>query len=74
MGNSESQQQGESTANAVSFEMRTCYYEILEVERSDATTSDDIKKVFRVLPIAKMRISLNINVVGLPTVGSKIPS
>jgi len=50
MGNSESQQQdgdnsGARQRLAASPEMRTCYYEILEVERSDATTTDDIKKV-----------------------------
>jgi len=47
MGNSESQQPGEkgTTSQTASADMRTCYYEILEVERSDSTTSDDIKKV-----------------------------
>jgi len=50
MGNSESQQQdaGDTGARqrlAASPEMRTCYYEILDVERSDTTTTDDIKKV-----------------------------
>jgi hypothetical protein len=48
MGNSESQQAGQGGDNrsaAASSEMRTCYYEVLEVERSDSTTADDIKKV-----------------------------
>ena len=47
MGNSESQNSegGNRASGAAPSEMRTCYYEILEVERSDATTSDDIKKV-----------------------------
>ena len=48
MGNSESQQpeQGDNDRSvAGSSEMKTCYYEVLEVERSDATTADDIKKV-----------------------------
>src|SRR5271170_2056543 len=47
MGNSESQQPegGERRAEvASSSEMRTCYYEILEVERSISTSSEDIKK------------------------------
>ena len=43
MGNSESQLPDGGVA--ASPEMRTCYYEILEVERSDTTTTDDIKKV-----------------------------
>jgi hypothetical protein len=50
MGNSESQQprQGDNNdgSGTASSEMRTCYYEVLEVERSSSTTSDDIKKVF----------------------------
>jgi hypothetical protein len=47
MGNSESQQSNEArTREETSPGMRTCYYETLEVERSDSTTTDDIKKVF----------------------------
>jgi hypothetical protein len=47
MGNSESQNSegGSRPSGTAPSEMRTCYYEILEVERSDATTTDDIKKV-----------------------------
>ena len=49
MGNCESQEPGQKGENKIagapSSEMRTCYYEILEVERSDSTTADDIKKV-----------------------------
>jgi hypothetical protein len=45
MGNTESQQPGGAQKEAASSEMRTCYYEVLEVERADSTTSDDIKKV-----------------------------
>lgn len=51
MGNGESQQDGEREGGgrqqglAASTEMRTCYYQVLQVERSDATTTDDIKKV-----------------------------
>jgi hypothetical protein len=49
MGNSESQQEsgthGAPHGLAASPDMRTCYYEVLQVERSDATTTDDIKKV-----------------------------
>jgi hypothetical protein len=45
MGNAESQQPGGAPTGTASAEMRTCYYETLEVERSDSTTSDDIKKV-----------------------------
>jgi hypothetical protein len=45
MGNSESQQgEGRPDIREPS-EMRRCYYEVLEVERSDSTTTDDIKKV-----------------------------
>jgi hypothetical protein len=45
MGNTESQHPGESNREEGTTEMRTDYYEVLEVERSDSTTSDDIKKV-----------------------------
>ena len=54
MGNSESQQPGPEDNNgsaAASSEMRTCYYEVLEVERSDSTTADDIKKVHNPFPL-----------------------
>jgi hypothetical protein len=53
MGNSESQQDsgGHGTAHGVaaSADMRSCYYDVLQVERSDATTTDDIKKVSSLL-------------------------
>jgi hypothetical protein len=51
MGNAESQQPRGPQADAESSEMRTCYYEVLEVERSESTTTDDIKKVSLNLPI-----------------------
>ena len=47
MGNSESQQGENSTKSSKDIaEMRRDYYEILEVERSELTTTDDIKKVW----------------------------
>ena len=49
MGNSESQQEsgghGAQQGLAASPNMRTCYYKVLQVERSEATTTEDIKKV-----------------------------
>jgi len=47
MGNAESQQQAgqDHRGPGTSNEMRACYYEVLEVERSDETTTEDIKKV-----------------------------
>jgi hypothetical protein len=45
MGNTESQQPGDNTKEGGTAEMKTDYYEVLEVERSDSTTADDIKKV-----------------------------
>ena len=44
MGNAPSQQPGEESSRTDTT-MRTDYYELLEVERSDSTTTDDIKKV-----------------------------
>jgi hypothetical protein len=46
MGNNESQASEQGSAAAItSNEMRACYYDVLEVERSDATTAEDIRKV-----------------------------
>jgi hypothetical protein len=47
MGNAESQDPGDTSGHTGSGEMRRCYYEVLQVERSDSTTADDIKKVRR---------------------------
>jgi hypothetical protein len=57
MGNSESQNSegGSRAGGTAPPEMRTCYYEILEVERSDTTTADDIKKVSFHLPSVKQK-------------------
>jgi len=49
MGNAESQDPGDTSGQTGSGEMRRCYYEVLQVERSDSTTADDIKKVRRPL-------------------------
>lgn len=60
MGNSESQNSegGSRAGGTAPPEMRTCYYEILEVERSDTTTADDIKKVS--LPSALCKAKTNL--------------
>ena len=44
MGNAESQQP-EEEGTRQDTAMRTDYYELLEVERSDSTTTEEIKKV-----------------------------
>jgi len=55
MGNAESQQPGqEDERSLTSNEMRTCYYEVLEVERSDATSTEDIKKVYIYRPFSAL--------------------
>lgn len=74
MGNSESQNsEGGSRASSTALpEMRTCYYEILEVERSDATTADDIK---RVSPAPMLLHASDFRVpVGLPSTCAQISS
>lgn len=80
MGNSESQQPGseEDNRSAAAFsEMRTCYYEVLEVERSDSTTADDIKKVHNPFPLtitSRNWTVTDFKFKGLPTTSVEIPS
>jgi hypothetical protein len=66
MGNSESQhtEGGSRTSGGTAqSEMRTCYYEVLQVERSDSTTTDDIKKVVLPFPVVQQHPSVTIKYV-----------
>jgi len=61
MGNAESRQNSNSgqvpSRESATGEMRTCYYDVLEVERSSATSVEEIKKASTSWRLGAMAVS-----------------